>query len=111
MNQSTPTFPAAQPAALPLPAPCDHRDYQAGDIAGCATCVALATAAAPRVTATVRGPLDFGVSARGTTFESCFDSILSQMQGMRDAGLIGTGALVGAGHALLDVAQDGEVAA
>lgn len=84
--QSTQTFPAAQPAAPTLPA-------------------------STRVTSTVHGPLSFGVTASGGSQADCFGAIIDRLRAMlRDAGQIDNGALVGAGHAIIDVAQDGEVA-
>lgn len=65
-----------------------------------------------RVTVTrYASPLDFGVSATGGSQADCFGAIIDRLRAMlRDAGQIDNGALVGAGHAIIDVAQDGEVA-
>lgn len=45
-----------------------------------------------RVAASVRGPLDFGVTATGGTSADCFAAIMGQLAAMRDAGIIGDGA-------------------
>ncbi len=64
-----------------------------------------------RVDARYHGPLNFGVSATGGDFHDVMGAIVDQIRQWSEAGLVGPAALTGAGHALLDAAQDRETVA
>lgn len=70
-----------------------------------------AQGAAPRVTTRIHSPLDFGLTVTGGTFAEQLTAIIEQTRAMAAAGLIGSAALSSAGVALLDAAQDVEMAA